>query len=259
MCFGGVASAVVIETVPMDNMGRFAGATGYGSVDYSYNIGKYEVTTGQYAEFLNAVARTDTYGLYNELMSLSAYACRIQRTGSPGNYSYFVPAGWENRPVNYVSWGDAARFVNWLHNGQKAGDQDASTTERGVYQLDGAVSQAALTAASERQPGWTWAIPTEDEWSESSLTSSMPGIQGGVFPNPRMAFDPLHSPAIRSVGRDFRSPAAEFFDVGFRVMQATLSMQSPPPPTNAIPAPAAVWAGGVGLALVVYKGLRRRR
>ena len=36
-----------------------------GSVGYNYNIGKYEVTAGQYTEFLNAVARTDTYGLYN--------------------------------------------------------------------------------------------------------------------------------------------------------------------------------------------------
>ena len=36
-----------------------------GAVDYVYEIGKYEVTAGQYTEFLNAVAATDTYGLYN--------------------------------------------------------------------------------------------------------------------------------------------------------------------------------------------------
>ena len=29
---------------------------GYGGVDYTYNIGKYEITAGQYCEFLNAVA-----------------------------------------------------------------------------------------------------------------------------------------------------------------------------------------------------------
>ena len=38
--------------------------TGYGSVPYVYNIGKYDVTVGQYCQFLNAVAKTDTYGLY---------------------------------------------------------------------------------------------------------------------------------------------------------------------------------------------------
>ena len=41
---------------------------GYGGVDYVYWIGKYEVTNAQYAEFLNAVAATDTYALYNTAM-----------------------------------------------------------------------------------------------------------------------------------------------------------------------------------------------
>jgi hypothetical protein len=43
---------------------RYA-SPGYGAVAYSYNIGKFEVTAGQYTVFLNAVAKTDTYGLYN--------------------------------------------------------------------------------------------------------------------------------------------------------------------------------------------------
>ena len=36
-----------------------------GSVAYAYNIGKYEVTAGQYTAFLNAVGGVDTYALYN--------------------------------------------------------------------------------------------------------------------------------------------------------------------------------------------------
>ena len=44
--------------------------TGYGSVDYVYEIGKYKVTNAQYAEFLNAVAVPDTYGLYNPQMGV---------------------------------------------------------------------------------------------------------------------------------------------------------------------------------------------
>ena len=38
-----------------------------GSVDHVYQIGKYEVTAGQYTEFLNAVAKADPNGLYNAL------------------------------------------------------------------------------------------------------------------------------------------------------------------------------------------------
>jgi len=33
-----------------------------------------------------------------------------------------------DKPVNYVSWFDAARFSNWMTNGQTSGG-----TETGVY------------------------------------------------------------------------------------------------------------------------------
>ena len=48
-------------------------ATGnlYGSVGHTYQIGKYDVTAGQYCQFLNAVATTsDPNGLYNSLHGL---------------------------------------------------------------------------------------------------------------------------------------------------------------------------------------------
>ena len=48
------------------------GTTGYGSVDYTYQMGKYDVTVGQYCHFLNAVAKTDTYGLCTD--SMDGYA-----------------------------------------------------------------------------------------------------------------------------------------------------------------------------------------
>ncbi len=60
---------VVIETVPVGNLGNpdDVHGAGYGGVDYAYRIGKYEVTAGQYVEFLNAVATpVDTYGLYDD-------------------------------------------------------------------------------------------------------------------------------------------------------------------------------------------------
>ena len=60
----GTAAAVSIETVQEGNVGNAPDRRygGYGSVGYTYNTGKYEVTAGQYTEFLNAVAKTDTYG-----------------------------------------------------------------------------------------------------------------------------------------------------------------------------------------------------
>ena len=181
-----VASAVDIKTVPVGNLGNageWSGESygGYGpdricgAVAYAYNIGKYEVTAGQYTEFLNAVAKTDTYGLYNASMWSHNYGCKIQQTGSSGSYSYSVAGDYGNRPVNYVSWGDAARFANWMHNGQPTGVQNDSTTEDGAYDLNGATTDAALMAVDRREDDWTWAIPTEDEWYKAAYYSSSGG------------------------------------------------------------------------------------
>jgi hypothetical protein len=45
--------------VPVGDPGNAADTTGYGSVGYPYQMGKYDVTVGQYCGFLNAVAKTD--------------------------------------------------------------------------------------------------------------------------------------------------------------------------------------------------------
>ena len=85
-------------------------------------MGEYDVTVGQYCQFLNAVAKTDTYGLYNSgCMSLYYPTIGISQSGSSGNYSYSVTGSDSqgvNCPIFAASWGDAARFCNWLQNGQ---------------------------------------------------------------------------------------------------------------------------------------------
>src|SRR5262245_51514498 len=117
---------ITIEMVQIGNPGNapdtevmIDGSTGYGSVGYTYQIGKYEVTAGEYTEFLNAVAKADPNGLYNTAMGdpsgsspLGPFGANIQRIGSSPNYSYSVAADWANRPVNHVSFWDAARFAN---------------------------------------------------------------------------------------------------------------------------------------------------
>ncbi len=158
----GVAAqtTVTMDMVFVSDAGNAADSTGYGAVPYAYHIGKYEVTAGQYTVFLNAVAKTDTYGLYNPNMA-------IVRSGGAGSYKYDAAADWVNRPVNYVSWCDAARFANWLHNGQPAGDQGEGTTETGAYTLNGATTQAVLMAVN-RNADWQWAIASEDEWYKAA-------------------------------------------------------------------------------------------
>ncbi len=98
------AQAVTIDWVTVGNPGNVNDDTGYAGVPYKYRISTYEVTAGQYTEFLNAVAATDTYGLYNASMWSDTQGCKIQRSGSSGSYSYSVAADRADRPVNYVSW-----------------------------------------------------------------------------------------------------------------------------------------------------------
>ena len=180
----------MIETVTVGNPGNAPDTRyetpGYGCVNYTYNIAKYEVTAGQYTVFLNAVAATDTYGLYNINMWSSSYGCKIERGGSPGSYTYSVAPDWANRPVNYVSWGDAARFCNWLQNGQLGLDapvpQNENSTEDGAYFLNGAMSNTELLTIT-REPDARWVIPSEDEWYKAAYHKN-DGASGNYFDYP---------------------------------------------------------------------------
>ena len=142
---------------------------GIGSVDHVYRIAKHEVTNDQYAEFLNAVAATDTNALYSGGMTLVVQG-GITRSGSSGSYSYTVKPNMGNKPVNYVSFFDAMRFVNWLHNGQPTGAQDASTTEAGVYTISDGISE---TRAADAQ----YFITSENEWYKAAY--HQPAADGG--------------------------------------------------------------------------------
>jgi formylglycine-generating enzyme required for sulfatase activity len=180
--FTSVASAAItVETVLISDMGNPndpATSNLYGGVNYAYSIGKYEVTVGQYAAFLNAVAGTDTYGLYDPKMATDLNVAGISQSCS-SNCTYSV-IGSPNHPIAYVSWGDAARFANWLNNGQPSGAEDASTTEDGSYSLNGATTIATLSAVT-RKPGATWIIPTENEWYKAAYYQ--PAAQGGDSDN----------------------------------------------------------------------------
>jgi formylglycine-generating enzyme len=155
------ASAITIDLVPVGNPGNANDTTGYGAVAYDYQIGKYDVTIGQYTAFLNAVAATDTYSLYNSSMGANRNIMGIQQNGSSGNYTYSV-IGSANRPITYVSWFDAARFANWMTNGQGSG-----STETGAYTLNGATSGDAVAA----NPGAAFRLPTENEWYKAAYYS----------------------------------------------------------------------------------------
>jgi len=154
--------AVTIDWATVGDAGNAADTAGApspaGAVGYEYRIGRHEVTIGQYAEFLAAVATADPYGLYTPALATNANVAGIVQSGSPGTYTYSV-VGSPLRPITYVSWFDAARFANWLQNGQGTG-----STETGAYTLNGATSGAPPA----RNAGAQFYIPTEDEWYKAA-------------------------------------------------------------------------------------------
>ncbi len=166
------ALAVVnIGYVNVGNINNVADSTGYGSVAYNYKIAKNETTIGQYAEFLNAVAKSDPYALYNPNMASITHIAGISRSGSIGSYAYSVIGSSVNKPITYVSWFDAARFCNWMHNGQGGG-----STETGAYTLNGAMSGIYTKNAGAT----TW-IPSENEWYKAAYYDATKGGSGGLL------------------------------------------------------------------------------
>ena len=154
---------VTFDWVTVGDPGNACDPTGpgrcFGAVGYTYRIAKHEVTNAQYAAFLNAKAASDPLGLYNTDMATWS---GMTRSGSPGSYTYSVVTGRENVPVVNVSYFDALRFANWLHNGQGGG-----STETGAYTLLGGTPTPSNPLVA-RNAGATVFLPTDEEWYKAA-------------------------------------------------------------------------------------------
>ena len=159
---GSIANAEPIQWVTVGDPGNTADTApaGFGAVAASFQIMKYEFTNQQYTGFLNSVAATDTYSLYNASMGSNARG-GITRSGSNGGYSYSAKTNMGDKPVNYVSWFDAARVSNWLMNGATS----SSSTETGAYTFVGGQTTGTAPAVNS---GATFYVPTEDQWYKAA-------------------------------------------------------------------------------------------
>ena len=165
--FNGKAAQQRIAMVQVGDAGNPADAYGYGSVPYVFRIGQHEITTAQYAVFLNSVATSSQAAqviqdLWQPEMQDSTEKPGVLITRNrtaDGNWSFAVPAGREELPIGWTNWFAAARFTNWMHNGAT---REAST-ETGAYSLNG-----ASTGVFIREAGARFWIPSEDEWVKAA-------------------------------------------------------------------------------------------
>jgi hypothetical protein len=159
------ATAIEIDFVPVGNPGN-TNDTRYtfplGGVAYEYEIGKYEVTNAQYVEFLNAKDPTgaNPLGIFNT--SMSSFGITYTAANPLGS-KYAAKPGRENQPVTSVSWYDAIRFANWLHNGAGNGD-----TETGAYTLLGGTPTPSNGPSITRNPGAIVFLTSAHEWYKAA-------------------------------------------------------------------------------------------
>jgi formylglycine-generating enzyme required for sulfatase activity len=139
----------------------------FGRVNYSYQIKKYLVTNSEYVEFLNAIStKPNGLELWRADMGDPNRRGGISRTLVSTSYVYAALPNMGNKPVNYINWFNAVRYINWLHYGKLTGTPTAGTTENGVYTLSNNIIQGTNKPSPANKNSY-W-LPSEDEWYKAA-------------------------------------------------------------------------------------------
>ncbi|MEN0021534.1 MAG: SUMF1/EgtB/PvdO family nonheme iron enzyme [Planctomycetota bacterium] len=139
------------------------GTIQWGEVEYRYRIGRTEITTQQWMTFLNTFATQDA--LWEDIVLPFAWGA-VDDPGynGPGRRWMLNPNNPDAAlvPVD-MGWFDAARFANWMHNGQSS---DPASLNSGVYDasLFNLFDAPLITRAADAK---YW-IPSIDEWIKAA-------------------------------------------------------------------------------------------
>jgi formylglycine-generating enzyme required for sulfatase activity len=134
-----------------------------GAVDYEFRMATTEVTVAQWHEFVRAYAPISIANGNGYINPPFTGAGIIHRS----NGSVEIRAGYSPNLAAEMSWEYAARYCNWLHNGQvnepwafESGAYDTSTF---TFNPDGSANHQAT-----RTPGARYWIPSRDEWTKAA-------------------------------------------------------------------------------------------
>ena len=171
----GRAQAAPVNMATIGNPGNAANTTGLGAVGTAFKMARTEVSNAEYAAFLNSVDATgvNPRGIYNTLMGSGSNGGITFNAAAANGAKYVVksgsfpgsPAGaatYANMPVNNVTWFSAARYMNWLQNGEQA---NATTMETGAYTLNNVTTGSTVA----RNANATYFIPTANEWYKAAF------------------------------------------------------------------------------------------
>jgi len=140
--FGSGGNTFTLDFVTVGNTNNAADTTGYGSVTYNYRMGKYEVSQAN-----------------------------IENAAASGLANVFAFAWTGNQPAAYITWYEAAAFVNWLNT---------STGRQAAYNLtfSGSWSMSLWSSTNAWTLGGTnlyrhkdayYFLPSENEWYKAAF------------------------------------------------------------------------------------------
>jgi len=160
---------------------------GRGSVAYTYRLSRTEVTVSQHLAFLQAIEPfVDSWddGVRNRR---EWFGHRIGASNGTGEL--YAASGWENTGTT-MSFYTAARFCNWLHNGQV---NEAWAFESGAYDIStfGQVGPDGqpIDQLTHSEGARFW-IPNLDEWIKGMYWDPTKDGEGGYWLYPHMSNDP---------------------------------------------------------------------
>lgn len=184
---------------PAYDGGLHGQTAGRGSVDYTFRMSRLEVTTSQWMEYVNTFSQVPG----GVSFSLPTYwgATFDPTYSGPGKRWKLkdVPHA-EMLPVEGISWQEAARYTNWLHNGKQS---DPASLETGAYDTStwGIDPTTGHRTDGGRLPGAKFWIPSLDEWLKAAHYDPHkhgPGVGGWwLFPH---GSDELIEPGPPGVG-----------------------------------------------------------
>lgn len=188
--------------------------TGRGSADYTYSLGRTEVTTAQWLEFINAaLARPDPLPL--DITRPVVWGAEIDPTYNGPGERYRLASGVANAgnlAAGGIPWRTGAVFCNWLHN-NKANNPEAFMS--GAYDTStfGDLDPIGFTDQASRSPGARYWIPSLDEWLKGAYYDPNKDGVGGWWLSPNGTDNPIQYgvPGIGDANAGFTLPGqAEF-------------------------------------------------
>jgi formylglycine-generating enzyme required for sulfatase activity len=139
-----------------------------GEVDYSYRIGKYEVTTQQWCDFMNAALDRPSNDHIPHVFAPTQWGAVATTPTNPGGHRFTVPAGNAMLPTGGVDWRTCAIFCNWLCNGKSSARGAFLTGAYDVSTFTYFNGGSRFTDQLTHNPGAAYWVPTLDEWMKSA-------------------------------------------------------------------------------------------